>query len=771
MVNFFWKALGGGSSKKKDDTDNNDQVNEKLPIREMESDDVVGGPSAIQPPVVISSGDASLHLEPVPDRKGLLVKIQPPTAPSTEIPHVPCDIVLVIDVSGSMAGAAPVPGEESDESTGLSILDLTKHAARTIIETMNEGDRLGIVTFASKAKVVQPLLPMTAQNKDLARQNVTSMRPIDATNLWHGLLEGIKLFKNIESSNVPAIMVLTDGMPNHMNPAAGFVPKLRAMGQLPASIHTFGFGYHLRSGLLKSIAEIGGGNYAFIPDAGMIGTVFVHAVANLQSTFATRAVLKLTYSKDLELEETTGASVEQQPPQPVDGSDDSDMELTLSLGNIQYGQSRDIFLHVNNLSKLEALKEKDASSSLVNASLAYVKPGGDPASRDLASEKPPFTPVTSVRRSVLDTSDLPESEIAYHESRAIICSFISSMFPIQPDGEHEAAKKLAESKKDELIALIENLPAKSFDDPKNESLKKDISAEDPKGQVFLALENMTYFNKWGCHFLPSLLNGHTRQICNSFKDPGPLQYGTESPLFKSCRDLLDQAFDNLPAPEPSRASPAQRHGHGRPHAGRRGGVRSSFLASSSISMSKYRNVSGVCFAASTDVTLASGRIVQIRKLRRGMKVRTPRGSRRVAMVLKTPVEQELLCRMGKVLVTPWHPVSADGKRWSFPANAADGVVLYTGCVYSVLLERDRNSSAHAMRVGDMWGVTLGHGLTIGSDVRAHSFFGDYNSVGKSLVALGRRRHGVVIGGGVERDQETGLVRGFRAPGRVAAQDK
>lgn len=45
------------------------------------------------------------------------------------------------------------------------------------------------------------------------------------------------------------------------------------MEQLPASIHTFGFGYNLRSGLLKSIAEFGGGNYSFIPDAGMIVSI------------------------------------------------------------------------------------------------------------------------------------------------------------------------------------------------------------------------------------------------------------------------------------------------------------------------------------------------------------------------------------------------------------------------------------------------------------------------------------------------------------------
>ncbi|KAM5346340.1 hypothetical protein ACJ41O_009345 [Fusarium nematophilum] len=765
---------GGSSSSKKNASDNeknNEKDNEKEVIREKEAqDDIVGGPSAIQPPLVISSEDAALHLEPVPDKKALLVKIQPPTAPSTQIPHVPCDIVLVIDISGSMAAAAPVPGEEGGESTGLSVLDLTKHAARTIIETMNEGDRLGIVTFGSKAKVLQPLIPMTTANKDRSRENVKSMTPLDATNLWHGLLEGTKLFKEAgPTGNVPAVMILTDGMPNHMNPAAGFVPKIRAMGPLPASIHTFGFGYHLRSGLLKSIAEIGGGNYAFIPDAGIIGTVFVHAVANLQSTFATRAVLKLTYSKPLELEETTGASVEQQPPQPVDGSGDDAVELTLSLGNLQYGQSRDIFLRVSDVSQLRALQETDTSSSLVSASLAYVKPGNTPQGRNvldtILSKDAPFVPVTSVRRSVLDTSDLPASEIAYHESRAQICSFVSSMFPIMSDGEHEVAKKIMKTKKDELLTLIENLPSKDFDDARNSSLMKELSSEDPKGQIFLAIESKANFNKWGCHFLPSLLNAHTRQICNSFKDPGPLQYGTESPLFKSCRDLLDQAFDNLPAPEPSRPVRQQRQG-----VVGGGGSRSSFLgASSSFSMSKYRNASGVCFAGSTSVTLASGRTAPIRKLRRGMKVRTPRGSRRVAMVLKTPVEEEILCRVGNVFVTPWHPISADGKRWKFPATAADAAVLYTGCVYSVLLERDSNSAAHAIRVGDMWGVTLGHGLTVGSDARAHAFFGDYNSVGKGLVALGRRRNGIVVGGGVERDEETGLVGGFRQPSKMLVQ--
>ncbi|KAH7175446.1 hint-domain-containing protein [Dactylonectria macrodidyma] len=740
--------LWNSSSSKPSNTEKEDDssTSESVTVREKQDVEIVTSPSS----TTGSGEEATLHLEPVPSKNALIVKIQPPVEPLKKIAHVPSDIVLVIDVSGSMAMAAPVPGEDPSENTGLSVLDLTKHAARTIIETMNEGDRLGIVTFSGKAKVIQPLIPMTDANKEVARKNVTKMEPQDATNLWHGILEGLKLFKNISSSNkVPAVMILTDGMPNHMCPPAGYVPKIRAMGQLPASLHTFGFGYSLRSGLLKSIAEIGGGNYAFIPDAGMIGTVFVHAVANLQNTFAIKAELKLRYSKPLELVETMGESVEQQGAQAVEELPDT-TELTIPLGNLQYGQSRDIFLRVKNAT--------DAPNPIVSASIAYFKPSHrsrQSIAGAIFSRSQPLVaapPVTSASRSVLEASSLSEAEIAYHESRSLISSFISSIFPIGNDGEHRPNGSNLGEKREELEQLVQSLPAKPFLDAQNVSLMQDISTVEPQGQVCLAISTDAFFQKWGGHFLPSLLNAHTRQVCNSFKDPGALQYGTGSPLFKSCRDALDKAFDDLPAPEPSRPA--------RGHFGGHGGGSYTNRSSAPIHMSRYNTSSGVCFAGSTDVTLASGRSVEIRKLRRGMKVRTPMGSRRVAMVLRTPVQSEVLCRVGKVLVTPWHPISTDGKAWAFPANAADGAVLYTGSIYSILLERSRNSQSHAIRVGNVWGVTLGHGLTSGSDSRAHSFFGDYNAVGKSLVTLERRRKGVVIGGGVERDESTGLVKGF-----------
>lgn len=103
------------------------------------------------------------------------------------------------------------------------------------------------------------------------------------------------------------MIVLGDGIPKGgvgAIPSDGHIPAMCRLGELLAPIHTFGFGYNLQLGLLQLIAEFSGGNYSFIPDSSILSTIFIHVVANLQSTFARQAVLNLTYPSLLGLEET-----------------------------------------------------------------------------------------------------------------------------------------------------------------------------------------------------------------------------------------------------------------------------------------------------------------------------------------------------------------------------------------------------------------------------------------------------------------------------------
>ncbi|KAK1754229.1 u-box domain-containing protein [Echria macrotheca] len=694
-----------------------------------------------------------LEIHPFDSTDGLLIRVLPPREPvDTDLEHVPCDIVLVIDVSGSMDCEAPLPGNpgETKERYGLSVLDLTKHAANTILESLNENDRLGIVTFAAEPEVVQKLTRMTPANKRRTRRKIENMRTKDITNLWGGIREGLTLFDGGDSTgNVPALMVLTDGLPNHKCPSQGYVPKLRSVGQLPATIHTFGFGFSLRSGLLKSIAEIGGGNYSFIPDAGMIGTIFVHAVANLQSTYATNAVLRLKYPGYLGLEETTGESVDKEPPIQMDGvGPDAPKQLTISLSSIQYGHSRDIYLKYSpDFRNSLTTKLAEDSRPVVTAVLEYQPPISVTES------------VTAARNILEPSSSLSPAEIVYHKSRSAMVAFLSSLYPIRPDGEHEHPRLLPEDTADKFEAFLRTFPASAPEyqsDPLCQSLVKDLAGPMRTGQVALALSTEEYYKRWGKHYLPSLAGAHARQACNSFKDPGPLMYGLESPLFIRCRDRLDTAFDALPAPKPSRKTNYQ----------------------GKIRMSAYNRSSNPCFAGCSMVALAppssaglakgsAARMIRIGGLRAGMSVMTPKGPRRVVAVLRTSVRRERLCLVGNgVLVTPWHPVlRSRGEGWVFPNDVAMREVSYTGSIYSVLLQRDADVDAHAIKVGGLWGVTLGHGKTGQSGqtghVRDHSFLGDYDRVVKALGRLHTSRSGLVFGGGVKRCARTGLVNGFK----------
>ncbi|KIX01362.1 uncharacterized protein Z518_09087 [Rhinocladiella mackenziei CBS 650.93] len=685
-----------------------------------------------------------VELHPLQNDDAFIVSVRPPKVPEDGLKRASCDIVLVIDVSGSMNAAAPLPDVEDcndKEAAGLSVLDLTKHAARTILETLGENDRLGIVTFSDDAKVVQKLTRMTNEEKKATWQRVDQLRTESCTNLWAGIRSGLNLFEEARLiGNVAGMYILTDGMPNHMCPQQGYVAKLRPMlveaahprASLP-TIHTFGFGYHIRSELMQSIAEVGNGNYSFIPDAGMIGTVFVHAVANLYTTMGTSAILELSDSKGTTMNLSAGMMC----------ANESGKRLSLNLGNILFGQSRDILV------KCPGMPPNAVITAILKYRLANGESQGSQG-RMVYSEKTTWSPAIA----------------EYHQYRAAICDFLSSLFPTKDNGEHaaisdKAAVDQARTRLDAVITAIQSSPCK--DAAYVKSLAEDLAGEEPAGQISKALlwsEKQNYWLKWGRHYLPSLLHAHQRQMCNTFKDPGPLLYGKESPLFIKCRDELDAAFDNLPAPKPS-LPPKVVTTYG--SKGEVTGTR--VISPPRVRMSRYNSSSAPCFGGNSKITMADGSRIPIKALKAGVSIWTPVGPRPVVAVVKTRMMGHTgqLCRVGKLWVTPWHPIKHQGC-WVFPRHIAEDIADFEGPVYSVMLGPYRHPDGHAIEIGGQTAVTLGHGV-IGdqNDVRMHAFFGNYWRVVQSLSQLPADRNGHLRCGSLQRDPRTGLASGFMRP--------
>jgi hypothetical protein len=428
--------------------------------------------------------------------------------------------------------------------------------------------------------------------------------------------------------------------------------------------------------------------------------------------------LKISASSGLKLAETAGEYVRRGGNGKPNNTSTSETQLIIPLGNIQYGQSRDILLKYDTSSSVDKL------SPTICAEL-QCRPLDE--SRGIVDN---FC-------SIMDTTDLPSESISYHQSRSMICSFLSTIAPLSAVEEHTplSPRDILGAKQLELEVLLTSLPAAHMEDEMNQSLVEDLT-----GQIRLALANK-YFDVWGKHFLQSIHGAHSKQLCNSFKDPGPLQYGKDSELFKQCRDKLDHIFDTIPPPTPSLLLVNEKR--------------------APVSMSKYHDKYGSCFAAECLVRLADDTKVPVSSLKPDVEVWTVKGGRKVVAVVATAVDEMEMCRIGELIITLWHPICV-GQDWIFPSQVANSPVTYTGVIYSLLLEAGPDSEAHGVEVGGYLATTLGHGVTPAgdeNDARGHAFFGNYRKVLESLKGLGFK-DGVYESRGVERNEKTGLVCGF-----------
>lgn len=101
----------------------------------------------------------NVDIGPDSSEADFVVRITPPK----DLPaKVPIDLCCCVDISASMRAAATYEdenGEDVDE--GLSILDVVKHAVKTVMHTLTDKDRMALVVFSDKAAICFKLTNMT----------------------------------------------------------------------------------------------------------------------------------------------------------------------------------------------------------------------------------------------------------------------------------------------------------------------------------------------------------------------------------------------------------------------------------------------------------------------------------------------------------------------------------------------------------------------------------------------------------------------------------
>ncbi len=112
------------------------------------------------------------------------------------------DIVLVVDVSGSM----------QDDNK----LDQAKAGLGTFLQRILPEDRLGLVSFSSKARVEVEAAPLS-QNRVQLDDAIQALRPEGKTAIYDGLMAAKAMLDNIppeKEERIKAIVLLTDGEEN-----------------------------------------------------------------------------------------------------------------------------------------------------------------------------------------------------------------------------------------------------------------------------------------------------------------------------------------------------------------------------------------------------------------------------------------------------------------------------------------------------------------------------------------------------------------------------
>ena len=198
---------------------------------------------------------------------------------------LPLNLCLVLDRSGSMSEKP---------------LEMVKEAAIGIIEKLNTGDRISIVTFDHRAKVIIP--NQAVNNINPIKQKIRLMVADGGTSIDEGMRLGIKEIASHNQHCVSRLFLLTDGENEHGDNRRCL--KLAALAsEYNITIDTLGFGEHWNQDVLEQISDSAQGTLAYIEKPDRAIFEFDRLFARAQSVGLTNSYLTVELMPKVRLAE------------------------------------------------------------------------------------------------------------------------------------------------------------------------------------------------------------------------------------------------------------------------------------------------------------------------------------------------------------------------------------------------------------------------------------------------------------------------------------
>ncbi len=192
-------------------------------------------------------------------------------------------LTFVIDVSGSM-----------DMENRL---ELVKRALTLLVEQLRPRDKVAIVVYGSRARIVLPHTGIEGREEILAA--IRSLVPEGVTNAEEGLRLGYSLaLRNARVNGINRIILCSDGVANVGETGAdGILRVIRSHVEEGITLTTLGFGMgNYNDVLMEQLANNGDGSYAYVDTLNEAKRVFVENLTGTLQLIAKDAKVQVDFN-------------------------------------------------------------------------------------------------------------------------------------------------------------------------------------------------------------------------------------------------------------------------------------------------------------------------------------------------------------------------------------------------------------------------------------------------------------------------------------------